>query len=331
MAEHPEHHDRQIEALSRTHCFAQRRQIAEHRLQPARLDMRDLSLRQFADRLLANVVSDEGRLSAFQQGRDVAAVAAAKIQHPASLLAHFIHDQGEAGRIGARVALLVEPTGEILIIISCNIKEQWTFPSCVELKSRVGILYGAPLLNTSVEIIMQDLQTIDSVAASRWRWISRRALNGVGTVICAGGLSFAYYAQFYIGLAPCPLCIFQRLALFAVGVALLAATLHNPRDRGAKVYGALIGLIAAIGATVAARHVWLQHLPPEEAPRCGPGLDYMLQTMPLNETIREVLTGSGECAEVDWTLLGFSIPEWTLLLFIGLGVVGVIGNWRLRR
>ena len=106
---------------------------------------------------------------------------------------------------------------------------------------------------------------------------------------------------------------------------------HVSMLQGAKAYGALIDLLATIGALIAARHVWLQHLPPEEAPRCGPGLDYMLQTMPLNETLREVLIGSGECAEVDWTLLGFSIPEWKLLLFIGLGVVGVVSNWRLRR
>ena len=172
---------------------------------------------------------------------------------------------------------------------------------------------------------------LDSVTSGRGGWSSRRMFNGLGTLICAGGLIFAYYAQFYLGLAPCPLCIFQRLALFTVGLAFLAATLHNPQDGGAKAYGVLIGLIAAMGAGIAARHVWLQHLPPEEAPRCGPGLDYMLQTMPLNETLREVLIGSGECAEIDWMLLGFSIPEWTLLLFIGLGIAGVWGNWRLWR
>lgn len=176
---------------------------------------------------------------------------------------------------------------------------------------------------------MQDSQIIDSVAAEPWR--SRRLFNGLAALVCAMGLMFAYYAQFHLELTPCPLCIFQRLALFALGLAFLAATLHHPQDWGAKAYGALIDLLATVGALIAARHVWLQHLPPEEAPRCGPGLDYMLQTMPLNETLREVLTGSGECAEVGWTLLGFSIPEWTLLLFIGLGVVGVVNNWRLRR
>jgi disulfide bond formation protein DsbB len=155
-------------------------------------------------------------------------------------------------------------------------------------------------------------------------------LNALGALICAGGLGFSYYAQHYREFEPCPLCIFQRLALLAVGLAFLTAAVHNPREWGSKIYGTLLGLAAGVGASIATRHVWLQHLPPEEAPRCGPGLEYMLQTFPLSETLREVLTGSGECAKVDWALLGFSMPEWTLLLFLGLGVVGVLGNWRSR-
>ncbi|MDS4029206.1 MAG: disulfide bond formation protein B [Candidatus Contendobacter sp.] len=174
---------------------------------------------------------------------------------------------------------------------------------------------------------MQDLRVIDGLAPERFGLPYRRSLNTLFFLACAGGLGFAYYAQFYLGLEPCPLCIFQRLALFALGIVFLLATVHNPNDWGARVYGVLIGLVAATGAGIAGRHVWLQHLPPEQAPRCGPGLDYLLETLPLSETVREVLTGSGECAKVDWTLLGLSIPEWTLPLFLGLGVLGVFANW----
>lgn len=156
----------------------------------------------------------------------------------------------------------------------------------------------------------------------------RRLLNSLCFLVCTGSLGFAYYAQFYLGLEPCPLCILQRLTLLVLGVVFLLATVHHPADWGARVYGVLIGSVAGVGAAIAARHVWLQHLPPEETPRCGPGLDYLLETLPLNELVREVLTGSGECAKVDWTLLGLSMPEWTLLLFLGLGVLGVLGNWR---
>jgi disulfide bond formation protein DsbB len=156
----------------------------------------------------------------------------------------------------------------------------------------------------------------------------RRLLNGACLLVCASSFGFAYYAQFGLGLEPCPLCILQRLTLLVLGVVFFLATIHHPGGWGARAYGAWIGLVAGVGAAIAARHVWLQHLPPEETPRCGPGLDYLLETLPLNELVREVLTGSGECAEVDWTLLGLSLPEWTLLLFLGLGVLGVLGNWR---
>ena len=172
---------------------------------------------------------------------------------------------------------------------------------------------------------------MNAATAGGFGWLSRRSLNALCLLTCACGLGYAYYAQFVQGLEPCPLCIFQRLALAAVGLVFLAATIHNPRGWGAKVYGVLIDLTATVGAVIAARHVWLQHLPPEEAPRCGPSLEYMLQTFPLGETLREVLTGSGECAKVDWSLLGLSMPTWNLLLFLSLGMVGLLANWRLRR
>ncbi len=178
---------------------------------------------------------------------------------------------------------------------------------------------------------MLDSQALAIAPASQRGWFSRRLLNTLGFLTCAFGLGYAYYAQFGLGFEPCPLCIFQRLALMGVGLLFLAAMIHNPHEWGAKAYGLLVGLTTVVGAGIAVRHVWLQQLPPEEAPRCGPGLDYMLQTFPLSETIREVLTGSGECAKVDWTLLGLSMPTWTLLLFLGLGVAGVIGNGWLRR
>lgn len=177
---------------------------------------------------------------------------------------------------------------------------------------------------------MQDFQMVDGVSGV-WENISRRLLNAVGFLVCVLALGYAYYAQFGLGIEPCPLCILQRLVVVGVGLLFLIATLHHPHDGGAKVYGVLLGLMAAVGVAIAGRHVWLQFLPPEQVPRCGPTLEYMLQTFPLGEALREVLTGSGECARVDWTLLGLSMPAWTLLLFFGLGVVGLLGNWWLRR
>ena len=124
------------------------------------------------------------------------------------------------------------------------------------------------------------------------------------------------YLEGFLGLEACPLCMSQRV--FVVGWALFAAlaVIHNPSGWGRRVYAALCGLSAYVGAAIAARHVWLQNLPEDQVPACGPSLDYMLENFPLQEAISLLLMGDGNCAEVAWTFLGMSIPEQTLLLFI---------------
>lgn len=152
-----------------------------------------------------------------------------------------------------------------------------------------------------------------AIHALRW---SFRAQCLAGVLACAGLLAFALYEQLHAGLNPCPLCIFQRVAFMAIGVVLLVAGLHAPRGNGARrAYGVLALLAALTGLAIAARHVWLQHLPPDQVPSCGPGLNYLMEAMPVSGVIRTVLTGSGECAVVDWRLLGLSMAEWGLVWF----------------
>lgn len=153
----------------------------------------------------------------------------------------------------------------------------------------------------------------------------RRPLNFAGFLACVALLAAAYYLQYFEGLAPCPLCVFQRVAFFVLGLVFLAAALHHPHGWGRGVYAALIAVSSGTGAAIAGRHVWLQSLPPDQVPSCGPGLNYLLDAFPLFEAVGAVLRGSGECAEVE-KLLGLSIPLWALLAFIGLGVAGVAVN-----
>jgi len=158
---------------------------------------------------------------------------------------------------------------------------------------------------------------------------SRRIGNLLGFLGCAGMLAFGYYLQFVVGLQPCPLCIIQRLFLLAVGIAFLAAALHHPGGRiGAGIYGGAVALLAAGGIAVAGRHVWLQHIPADQRPACGPALDYLLSTFGPIDGLRRILRGSGECGLVDWTLLSFSIPEWTLVAFLAFALWAV---WLARR
>lgn len=159
---------------------------------------------------------------------------------------------------------------------------------------------------------------------------SRCVLNLLGFLICAGLLAYAWYAQIVLKLEPCPLCIFQRVGVAAIGVGFLLAALHDPRRWGAAVYAVLIGLAALATIGVAARHIWIQHLPEGSVPACGATLDYMLDVFPLADVVRRVLTGSGECAKVTWTFLTLSMPAWVLMAAAGLGAGGLYTNLRRR-
>ncbi|MGH8253431.1 MAG: disulfide bond formation protein B [Steroidobacteraceae bacterium] len=160
--------------------------------------------------------------------------------------------------------------------------------------------------------------------------LTRRGLNLLGLACCAGLLAYAWYAQGVLRVDPCPLCIFQRVGIFTVGLIFLVAGIHAPPHRGARVYGVLLGLTAALTMAIAARHVWIQHLPADAVPSCGAGLNFLLEDFPLAEVIRKVLTGSGECHEVNWTFLGLAMPTWVLLSAGALGVLGVYANFRAR-
>jgi disulfide bond formation protein DsbB len=155
---------------------------------------------------------------------------------------------------------------------------------------------------------------------------NKRLLNFGGFLVCMGLLSYALYAQYGLQLEPCPLCIFQRVAVFAMAIVFLLAALHNPGRSGTWIYSALLAVAGFAGMAVAGRHVWLQNLPSEKVPACGPGLEYMLDAFPLFEVLEVVLSGSGECATIDWSFLGLSMPVWVLISITLLTVVGVSAN-----
>lgn len=153
---------------------------------------------------------------------------------------------------------------------------------------------------------------------------SNRIFYGILFLISISLLSYGYYLQFVEGLEPCPLCIFQRIAFISIIVVSLIGTLHGPKSAWRYLYSGLILAGAVTGASIAARQVWLQHLPADQVPACGPGLDFMMEVFPLGETIKMVFTGSGECAKVDWTFLGFSIAELSLAWFIAFAIAALL-------
>lgn len=152
----------------------------------------------------------------------------------------------------------------------------------------------------------------------------RRLLNFAGFLACAGMMGYALFAEHVLLLTPCPLCVFQRMAVISLGIVFLIAALHNPSAWGRYVYSVLVLAAAGAGVGVAGRHVWLQNLPPDQVPSCGPGFDYIVDAFPLADALKMIFTGSGECASIDWQLLGLSMPAWVL---IAVAITGVFGLW----
>ncbi len=148
-----------------------------------------------------------------------------------------------------------------------------------------------------------------------------------GFLVCAGLIGFALYLQYYEHQEPCPLCMLQRVAFMALMAIFLVAALHGPGRTGAMVYGGLLLVAAALGAAIAGRHVWLQYLPKNQVPECGPGLEYMIGKFPLGKALEKILAGSGECAEAGWRFLGLSIAEWSLAWLVLLGLFAVYLTW----
>lgn len=161
------------------------------------------------------------------------------------------------------------------------------------------------------------------------QWRNYRFVSGFLVLASVVGMAFALYLEHVQGLEPCPLCVFQRVGLIGLGLISLIAFVHNPKTAAFKRAYALIGTLSILwSAGVAARHVWLQTLPPDQVPSCGPGLNYWLDTLPIKSVFEQVLKGSGECAVVDWTLFGQSLPVWSFAFF---SVLVLVSLWQLLR
>jgi len=148
-----------------------------------------------------------------------------------------------------------------------------------------------------------------------------------GLAVCIALIATAFYMQYVMGLDPCPLCMMQRIVIYVLAATFLVAILHNPATIGQRIYGTLITLFALAGSGFSSRQLWLQSLPPEEVPACGPSLEYMLDVLPWADVINAMMYGTGDCAKVAWTFLSLSIPGWTLIAFVCFALLGLM-QWR---
>lgn len=164
-----------------------------------------------------------------------------------------------------------------------------------------------------LEMLMNKLRTLWSTTSARWLYLA-------GAVVVGALFAAALYLQYVLRQEPCPLCMIQRVTFIAIGLTFFVAALHNPRRVAARIYSGLVVLLSLVGVAVASRHIWIQHLPKDQVPACGPGLDFMLKNFPMADVWQELMHGSGECAEKGWTFLTLGIPEWSLVWYVLLGV-----------
>ena len=159
-----------------------------------------------------------------------------------------------------------------------------------------------------------------------------RAQYALGAAICAALIGFALYVQHGLFMMPCPLCILQRIAFAGMGVFFLLGALIGGNPRWLRrLWALLVGVFAAAGAGIAIWHVRMQYLPPSEVPSCsGMDIGYMLEAFPMQKVIDMIFTGSGECAKIDWSFLGLSMPTWTLAWYLILGVAALWAGFRKR-
>ncbi len=160
---------------------------------------------------------------------------------------------------------------------------------------------------------------------------SRRLLNLAGFAACAALMAYALYVQHGLRIDPCPLCIFQRVGIIATGLVFLVAGLHAPRGRGAWAYAVLLGATTLATMAVSAKHLYIQHLPEGAVPSCGADLATLMGMFPLVDVVKKVFSGSGECHQVNWSLLGLSMPGWVLLAALALLALGLYANVRAPR
>jgi disulfide bond formation protein DsbB len=161
--------------------------------------------------------------------------------------------------------------------------------------------------------------------------VTRRHVNLLCALGCAAMMGFALFAQYGLHLQPCNMCILQRIAVVALGLACLVAAAHDPGRSGARVYALGIAVVALATIATAARHIWMTLQPPGSLPSCGADFYTMVEMLPLTTVVAKIWNGGGECQIVQWRLLGLSMQTWVLIGGLGVGTLAVGGNLALAR
>lgn len=155
--------------------------------------------------------------------------------------------------------------------------------------------------------------------------MSSRTCALLNVILGLSAVAGAFYIEYALGQAPCDLCMLQRLVVYAIIFVGMIIVLFKPRRFISRALQSINTLFALAGVGLAGRHLYLQSLPEELKPSCGPGWDYLVQHAPFLQVLESVIRGSGECAQVQGLFFGYSLPFWTFLLFVVMLIISVVG------
>ena len=153
---------------------------------------------------------------------------------------------------------------------------------------------------------------------------SSRQINLVIFLIVGSLLGYAAYSMKILGLEPCTLCITQQFFYCLIGISSFVSFLQNPGVTLSRLYSLLISLFAIAGIWISGRQIWLQGLPEDEVPLCGPPLEYIIDVFPFADVLNALFMGDGNCAEIPWQFLGLSMAGWSFIWFLVIFFLSVI-------
>ena len=153
---------------------------------------------------------------------------------------------------------------------------------------------------------------------------SVRHIHLIIFLIVGSLLGYAAYSMKVLGLEPCTLCITQQFFYCLIGLSSFVAFFHDPVTTTSRVYSFFISLFSLAGIWISGRQIWLQGLPEDKVPLCGPPLEYIIDVFPFADILNALFMGDGNCAEIPWKFLGLSMAGWSLIWFVVIFILSIL-------
>lgn len=145
--------------------------------------------------------------------------------------------------------------------------------------------------------------------------LTHRAYQGVILLLAGLVLFGSLYLQYREALEPCPLCLMQRAMTALLFITAFSGLWVKVPTKARLTYG-LEWLWVIAGIFFASRQIYLEHMPLPDTGMCLPGIEVLIQKLPLDELIHAFIWGhSSGCGEVTWRFLGLSMASWSLIYF----------------